>query len=77
MGVIVGGGLLRGSRRRAETRKLVDLLQKRHINILGTLVTDVPAHYMEHTIPAPQQAVAGGTDHKENRHVYSDALQNV
>ena len=66
-----------GWSRRAETRKLVDLLQKRHINILGTLVTDVPEHYLEHAMPVSKQAVAGSTPYEENRDGYPDAIQNA
>ena len=66
-----------GWSRRADTRQLVALLQQRHINILGTLVIDVPEHYLEHNRPAAQHAGAGNTTYEDNRNAYPDALQNA
>jgi uncharacterized protein involved in exopolysaccharide biosynthesis/MinD-like ATPase involved in chromosome partitioning or flagellar assembly len=66
-----------GWSRRADTRQLVELLQKRHINILGTLVIDVPEHYLEHTRPVAQHAGTGNTAYEDNHNDYPDALQNA
>ena len=66
-----------GWSRRADTRQLVALLQQRHINILGTLVIDVPDHYLEHNRPVAQHAGTGNTAHEDNQNEYPDALQNA
>jgi len=62
---------------RADTQQLVELLQKRHINILGTLVVDVPDHYIEHTRPAPRSGGTLRTLYEDNHHAHPDALQNA
>jgi len=62
---------------RADTRQLVELLQKRHINILGTLVVDVPDHYIEHTRPAPRSGGTVRTLYEDNRNAHPDTLQNA
>jgi Mrp family chromosome partitioning ATPase len=66
-----------GWSRRAETRQLVELLNRRHINILGTLVVDVPEHYREQKQPATRQRTAGGMNPEEKHHANPDALQNA
>jgi succinoglycan biosynthesis transport protein ExoP len=66
-----------GWSRRADTRQLVALLQQRHINILGTLVIDMPEHYLEYNRPAAQHAGAGNTTYEDNQNAYPDALQNA
>ena len=66
-----------GWSRRAETRQLVELLNKRHINILGTLVIDVPGHYLEQKQSAGRQRNAGGKKTEERHHANPDALQNA
>ena len=65
-----------GWSRRADTRQLVELLQKRHINILGTLVVDVPDHYLEHSSSAPQSGGSGNTYHEDSLNAQSNAFQN-
>ena len=60
---------------RADTRQLVELLQKRHINILGTLVVDVPEHYLEHNRPVAPHT--GNPAYEDNHHAHPDALQNA
>jgi uncharacterized protein involved in exopolysaccharide biosynthesis/Mrp family chromosome partitioning ATPase len=62
---------------RADTRQLVELLQKRHINILGTLVIDVPDHYLEHNRPAQQHVGTGNNTYEDRYDVQNDALQNA
>ena len=66
-----------GWSRRADTRQLVALLQQRHINILGTLVIDLPDHYLEHNRPGLQRAATGNTTHEDKRNAYPDAMQNA
>ena len=66
-----------GWSRRAETRQLVELLQRRHINILGTWVIDVPDHYQENNQPAPHNAASGNTTYEDKYNVQQDALQNA
>jgi len=66
-----------GWSRRAESRRLVGLLQKRHVNILGTLVVDVPDHYLEHRSPVARQGTSGRTPPEENYNGHPDALQNA
>lgn len=66
-----------GWSRRADTRQLVALLQQRHINILGTLVIDVPDHYLEHNRSVAQRAGTGNSAHEDKQNAYPDALQNA
>lgn len=66
-----------GWSRRSETRQLVDLLLKRRINILGTLVVDVPDHYLDQRTEARQPPSAYRNTHEENRDGYPDAFQNT
>ena len=66
-----------GWSRRAETRQLVELLNKRHINILGTLVIDVPGHYLEQKQSAGRQRNAGGKKTEERHHANPEALPNA
>ena len=65
-----------GWSRRADARQLVELLQKRHINILGTLVVDVPDHYLEHSGSALQFGGSSNTPHEDSRNAQSKAFQN-
>jgi uncharacterized protein involved in exopolysaccharide biosynthesis/Mrp family chromosome partitioning ATPase len=66
-----------GWSRRAETRQLVELLNRRHINILGTLVVDVPEHYLEQKQPAARKRAGGEMNPEEKHHAKPDALQNA
>jgi len=66
-----------GWSRRADTRQLVELLQRRHVNILGTWVIDVPDHYLENNRPAPHSGVSGNTTYEDKYNVQQDALQNA
>ena len=66
-----------GQSRRSETRNLVDLLQRRHVDILGTLVVDVPEHYLEQTRTGPKHSGAANTAYEENSDANPDALQNA
>jgi succinoglycan biosynthesis transport protein ExoP len=66
-----------GWSRRSEIRQLVELLQKRRINILGTLVVDVPDHYLEQRRSTSQQHGEYRTTQEENRNGHPDVIQNA
>ena len=62
-----------GSTLRSEARNLVEILHRRKINILGTLVVDVPEHYLEHAQARARKGGLGIRNQKER----IDARQNV
>jgi len=66
-----------GWSRRSDIRQLVELLQKRRINILGTLVVDVPDHYLEQRRSTSQQHGEYRTTQEENRNGHPDVIQNA
>jgi len=66
-----------GWSRRSETRQLVDLLQKRRINILGTLVVDVPDHYLEQRRSTSHLQAEYRTPHEETRNGQSNVFQSA
>ena len=54
-----------GSTLRSEARALVEILHRRKINILGTLVVDVPEHYLEHARSRSRRGGLGTRNQKE------------
>ena len=66
-----------GWTQRSDARRLVELLNRRRIEVLGALIVDVPDHYLEQPRTQAPRPGSGHAKHEETLHGNPEALHNA